>query len=117
MRSAARRRREHAAADRRRADVRGLGAVASLSCGAPMTYTRAIAEHHMRCIRARLVCGCSDAEREAGLAEQATYYRRQPDLFAQRSPRIDPRGTSRSPGLRCCDSLESGAIDGNAHIA
>ena len=82
-----------------------------------MTYTPAIAEQHMRRIRARLVFGWSDAEREAALAEQATYYRRQPDLFAQRSPRIDPRGTSRSPGLRCCDSLERGAFDAQQNRA
>ena len=82
-----------------------------------MTYTRAIAEHHMRRIRERLLFGLSESECEAALAEQSTYYRRQPDLFAQRSPRIDPRGTSRSPGLRCCDSMESGAINDNSHIA
>ena len=76
-----------------------------------MTYTRLIAEHHLRRIRERLMYGMSAVERAAALAEQSTYYRREPDLFAQRSPRLDHRGTSRSPGLRCCDPLESGVTD------
>ena len=82
-----------------------------------MTYTRIIAEHHMRRIRERLLFGMTDAEHSAALAEQATYYRPQPDLFAQRSLWTDPHGTSRSPGLRCCDPLESGAADAQQNRA
>jgi hypothetical protein len=60
-------------------------------------------------IREALTYGVSESERERMLDEISTYYRRQPDLFAQRSQWTDPHWTSRSPGLRCCDHSESGA--------
>ena len=69
-----------------------------------MTYTRAIAEQHMRRIRARLVFGWSDAEREAALAEQATFYRRQPDLFTAPPSRDLLPGDKVSPTPGGCGS-------------
>ena len=69
-----------------------------------MTYTRAIAEHHMRRIRARLVFGWSDAEREGALAEADTYYRRQPDLFTAPPSRDLLPGDTPNPAAGGCGS-------------
>ena len=69
-----------------------------------MTYTRAIAEQHMRCIRERLLFGLSDAEREAALAEADTYYRRQPDLFTAPPSRDLLPGDTPNPAAGGCGS-------------
>ena len=84
-----------------------------------MTYTRAIAEQHMRCIRERLLFGLSDAEREAALAEADTYYRRQPDLFTAPPSRDLLPGDTPNPAAGGCGSF-SGFLEpshADTHVA
>ena len=76
-----------------------------------------IGMHALAKIREALTYGVTDHAYQRLLDEQATFYRRESDLFAQRSPWTDPHGTSRSPGLRCCDPSESGASDAQPNRA
>ena len=84
-----------------------------------MTYTHAIAEQHMRRIRARLLFGWNDPEREAALAEQATFYRRQPDLFTAPPSRESCPGDTPYPAAGGCGSF-SGFLEpshADTHVA
>ena len=82
-----------------------------------MSRPTLIGLHSLAKIREALTYGVTDREYQRLLDEQATFYRREPDLFAQRSLWTDPHGTSRSPGLRCCDPLESGDADAQQNRA
>ena len=73
--------------------------------------------HGLAKIRDALTYGVTEQDYRRLLDEQSTFYRRMPDLFAQRSPWADHHGTNRSPGLRCCDPLENGATHANTPIA